>query len=190
LHRITDNRIAGSVLKNLEMFASLCGQKAMPNVILATTMWGSIEKASGVQREKELKAEYWRDMLDDGCGMERFENTYESAWRVVDSLGGRDRARVLLPSEIVDTKLLLNETRAGITLNKQLDRLIKDRRQAARQLRDTEMQADQGNEQLAQELNEKKANIEKQIRETAEQLRQMKIPFSRRVQLMFKGKRS
>ena len=38
MHRISDNRMSGSVLKNLKLFASLCGMEAMPNVIIATTM--------------------------------------------------------------------------------------------------------------------------------------------------------
>ncbi|KIM71393.1 hypothetical protein PILCRDRAFT_35618, partial [Piloderma croceum F 1598] len=44
LHGISDNRMTGSVLKKLEKFALLCGQVAVSNVVIATTMWGEINK--------------------------------------------------------------------------------------------------------------------------------------------------
>jgi len=50
LHRISDNRMSGSVLKNLRMFTSLCGEQAMPNVILATTMWSKVDTKEGMDR--------------------------------------------------------------------------------------------------------------------------------------------
>src|SRR4051794_37978067 len=42
LHRITDPRMGGSALKNLEMFQKLCGTGSLPSVILTTTMWGDL----------------------------------------------------------------------------------------------------------------------------------------------------
>ena len=71
--------MTGTLLKNLQIFTSLCGQKAMPNVVIATTMWGKVEKREGEEREEELKSDFWRDMLANGCRTERFENSYESA---------------------------------------------------------------------------------------------------------------
>jgi len=38
LHRIVDNRMSGSLKKNLQMFQCLCGQEAMSNVVIVTTM--------------------------------------------------------------------------------------------------------------------------------------------------------
>jgi hypothetical protein len=185
LHRISDNRMTGSVLKNLEMFVALCGQKAMPNVIIATTMWGEVKKENGLRRESELKREFWKDMVAGGCRTDRFEDTNESAWRIINCLSGEDPSRVLLPHEIVDTHLRLNETKAGIALNKELEKLIKDRKIAARKLR--EQAQNQTNELVVQELNKQQAEIDQKINRTADQLREMKIPFTRRVLLFFKG---
>jgi len=178
--------MSGSALKNLQVFASLCGQKAMPYVILATTMWGELkDKNTGVRREEQLKTDFWKDMLADGCRTERFDNTYESAWHIVGSLEKKDRAPVLLPTEIVDIQLRLNETQAGITLNKQLEQLIKDHQDATRKLGE---QADkQGNALVVQELNARKAEIDEKIQQTANQIRQLKIPFTRRVFLYIKS---
>ncbi|KIM73936.1 hypothetical protein PILCRDRAFT_716465 [Piloderma croceum F 1598] len=186
LHRISDNRMTGSVLKNLEMFATLCGHEAMPNVVIATTMWSEVKKENGERREGELKRDFWKGMMADGCRTERFEDTYESAWRIIGNLGKKDRAPVLLSHEIVDTHLRLNETQAGIALNKELEKLIKDRKLAARKLRDQARSQD--NEQIVQELHQQHAEIEEKIRQTDSQLREMKIPFTRRVLLLFRSR--
>jgi chromosome condensin MukBEF ATPase and DNA-binding subunit MukB len=186
LHRISDNRMTGTVLKNLEMFATLCGQKAMPNVIIATTMWGEVKRENGERREQELKREFWKGMVDDGCRTERFKDSYDSAWHVIGNLAKKERARVLLSHEIVDSDLRLNETQAGIALNKELEKLIKDRKDAARRLRDQVQ--NQNNELVVQELNKRQAEIEEKINQTADQLRELKIPFTRRVRLFFKGR--
>jgi hypothetical protein len=87
--------MTGSMLRNLELFASLCGQKAMPNVVIATTMWGKVEKEEGEQREAELKSEFWAKMQADGCKTERFENTYDSAWHIIGRPAEKDGVRVL-----------------------------------------------------------------------------------------------
>jgi hypothetical protein len=174
----------GLVLKNLEMFATLCGQQAMPNVIIATTMWGEVQQAKGERREQELKRDFWKDMIADGCRTERFKDTYESAWRIIGSLREKARAPVLLSHEIVDNHLRLNETQAGIALNKKLEMLLKDLKDAARRLQ--EQARNQNDELVVQELNKKQVEIEEKIRRTSDQLRELKIPMARRVNLLFK----
>jgi hypothetical protein len=175
----------GSVLMNLQVFVDMCGQKAMPHVTLATTMWDLVEEQVGNTREQQLKKDFWKDMVADGCRTERFDNTHDSAWRIVDSLAQKNRAPVLLSSEMVDTQLRLSETNAGITLNKELQKLIAEQKEAARKLR--EHAGDPANEQVVKSLNERKAEIEKKIRQTENQIQQLKIPFSRRF-VLFKGR--
>ena len=56
----------------------------MPNVVIATTMWSKVDKDEGEQREAELKNKFWAEVRADGCKTERFENTYQSAWDIID----------------------------------------------------------------------------------------------------------
>ena len=142
----------------------------------------------GSRREEQLQTNFWKDMLANGCEIDRFDNSYESAWRIVDSFAGKDRAPVLLPSEIVESQLRLNETQAGIELNNELMKLISEQKEAARRL--AEQAVNQDHELVVQELNQRKAEIEEKIHQTADQLLQMKIPFTRRVRLLFKGSQS
>jgi hypothetical protein len=62
LHKITDNRLAGFGLKNLEMFQALCGRSCLRNVVLATTMWDKVMEPSRLQvvenKELQLKTSY------------------------------------------------------------------------------------------------------------------------------------
>ena len=55
LHRITDDRVGGTALKNLGMFQKLVWDHNMRNVILVTTMWGKLQPPDiGEARVKEL----------------------------------------------------------------------------------------------------------------------------------------
>lgn len=73
LHRISDIRMQGSAKKNLFMFKKLCGQKALKNVILATTMWDRISEAEGEARENELTTtpDFWGWMVSQGSKVYR-----------------------------------------------------------------------------------------------------------------------
>ncbi|KAI6095006.1 P-loop containing nucleoside triphosphate hydrolase protein [Pisolithus croceorrhizus] len=65
-HRISDNRMAGTPLKNLRVFEKLCGENAMSKVILVTTMWDEVDTDVGTERLKELKDSYWKVMISQG----------------------------------------------------------------------------------------------------------------------------
>lgn len=47
LHPMTDNRFRGSAMRNLYMFKKLCGERCLPSVVLATTMWDLVSFAEG-----------------------------------------------------------------------------------------------------------------------------------------------
>jgi hypothetical protein len=90
--------MTASILGTLKTFVSLCAEKASPNVIIATTMWGNVSREEGAQREEDLNDEVLPKM--DGSRTQRFEKTYESAWRIVSSAAVRCQAGSLLGEEI------------------------------------------------------------------------------------------
>lgn len=90
LHRITDVRLTESPLAHLLMFQQSWGGNVLPQrVVLATTMWSQVNPATGCHREEEIR-EFWGTMVALGSGITRFEDTTESAWRVVNLLLGAD----------------------------------------------------------------------------------------------------
>lgn len=114
LHRISDNRLSSSALNNMGMFASMCGQRPMPNVVLVTTMWGGVRGANKARREQELRNHFWKDMLADGCRTLRFEDTFESAWAITDSIVESSFCPDLdIQRELVDENKSLDKTTAG-----------------------------------------------------------------------------
>jgi len=176
LHRITDNRMSSSLWRNLRMFISLCGQTAMPNVIVATTMWGRMKEDDGTRREEELKRTCWAEMMAGGCRVERFRDSCESAWLIIDRLAETDRAKVQVSHEIVDRQLQLKRTTAGVTLNQELKQLLKSRKETVRKLQ-AEAKS-QGDKLVLQDLNQQQAEIDKKIIQTTNDLKELKVPFT------------
>jgi len=143
----------------------------MPNVVVATTMWGEVKPENGERREKELKANFWKDLLEHGCQVKRFDDTYESAWDIV-GCPPVDQAKVQVSQ--VWCHLMLKRTEVGITLHNELKQLLQDRKIAARKLR-AQMNS-QDNDLVVQQLNQRQAEIDEKITQTANQLKELNIP--------------
>lgn len=117
LHRITDNRMQGSAIRNLDLFKKLVGEDALANVVLATTMWSEmkdIEKAN--ERDSELREEYWGDMRRKGSVTTRFDGTTASAEGIVSQLLGRKSVVLKVQEQLVDQRMSLKQTAAGAFL--------------------------------------------------------------------------
>ncbi|EJD50969.1 P-loop containing nucleoside triphosphate hydrolase protein [Auricularia subglabra TFB-10046 SS5] len=121
-HRIADNRVGGVTAKNMRMFRSLCGDAALKNVVLCTTMWDLVSRSHAEQREAELKADFWKDMISSGSSAVRHDNTAASALAVVRPMLGRQGVAVQLQRELASGKQL-QDTASGGQLNKELRQL-------------------------------------------------------------------
>ncbi|KAI6156084.1 hypothetical protein EDD17DRAFT_1071077 [Pisolithus thermaeus] len=127
LHRISDNRVGGTPLRNYNMFKELCGKDNFKNVILVTTMWDEVTKEVGSAREQELHADFWRAMIALGSTTHRFERTTESAWKIINSLSVPplpSRRPLQIQKEMVDEHLPLHRTAAGRTVLGSLNDLM------------------------------------------------------------------
>ena len=99
LHRITDNRMAGAPRENLERFKSLCGNMAIPQIILVTTMWSMVDQKTADARLRQLEDTFWKQMIKDGCKVEKFKDSQRSALLISGSNGA---GRVILTEEIIE----------------------------------------------------------------------------------------
>ncbi|KAF5351105.1 hypothetical protein D9756_008394 [Leucocoprinus leucothites] len=141
LHCIKENRMAGTTYKNLRMFGELCGDMAMDQVVLVTTMWRKVAQNVGEAREKELKDVFWKPLTDRGSYVDRLlEATSKDAWRVVNALVKKRLEKekegkiVLLQEELVDKKIALNETHAGQALYTDLQRKLREQKEEMKSL--------------------------------------------------------
>ncbi|KAL4071611.1 hypothetical protein V8B97DRAFT_410779 [Scleroderma yunnanense] len=101
IRRITDTSIPDMELSIFQTFTSLCGEEVADRVRLVTTMWDEADTETAKNTEEILKAGPWKSFLDAGACYERFENTGESAWKVVLGLGD-NRNALLIQRELVD----------------------------------------------------------------------------------------
>ncbi|KAK0721566.1 hypothetical protein B0T26DRAFT_769042 [Lasiosphaeria miniovina] len=138
LHRITDPRMQGTTLKSLDLFKKLCGPRALPAVVLATTMWPALEAAAprrtsdrdrelaagvGQQRESDLlKAKFWGEMVKGGSRMVRHDGTAVSAHAIVRSLVGIGGGGVVLDIQVqlVDEERTLDATAVGQLVQREM----------------------------------------------------------------------
>ncbi|KAL8645934.1 MAG: hypothetical protein Q9226_007073 [Calogaya cf. arnoldii] len=128
LHRITDVRFTGSAYKNISVFKKLCGENCYPNVVLATTMWENLggsgnDTTLGDQRETQLvkTREWWGLMTQRGSKIFRHMDNKRSALEIVDYLTKLNQKVVLeIQSQIVDEKKNLQDTGAGLEVEREL----------------------------------------------------------------------
>ncbi|EEU47509.1 uncharacterized protein NECHADRAFT_78004 [Fusarium vanettenii 77-13-4] len=136
LHRIIDPRMQGSTKKNLVLFKKLCGQNALKNVVLVTTMWNGISNDLYRSREKELTttSEFWGYMMEQGSSCFRADSP-GSERQIVQHLASHNNPVAIdLQTQLVDERRRLDETSAGQELQTEV---AKDKRRWERAVRET-----------------------------------------------------
>lgn len=154
------------------------------------TMWDQVRDPQvATQREAQLKSDFWRALMEGGATAHKFYNTPASAWGIVDDVlraGGADE--LLLQEELVVQQKRLNETEAGKVLFNRLQKLLSEQRKMLKEL--AEEAKLQNNPALAKSLREEYDKIDAQLQRTFEEIREMKIPLSRRILLWLFGRKS
>ncbi|KAI6045342.1 kinase-like domain-containing protein [Pisolithus marmoratus] len=209
-HRISNNRMSGSVCKNLDLFSQLCGDKAAQCVRLVTTMWDNQNPEnteSWQNRVSHLEGNFWKPLISLGARHERFFNTQQSAWNVINGLvqartplvrgDSTDVTRelneasagntLLIQEEMVDAEKKLNETSAGRALYSQLKKVLLEQKEMLKELGDALAEKNPNAvAQLRAEYDRTEAEIQKVIKD----MESMKIPLGRRIALFFGGKKT
>ncbi|TEA13924.1 hypothetical protein C8034_v003990 [Colletotrichum sidae] len=105
-HRILDVRMQGSAKKNILMFKKLCGNDALRNVALVTSMWDKVPKPEAEARERQL--------VETPHMALRHDNTAASALAVARRLvdGGGPPVKLDVQDEMIDRRKLLDQTEA------------------------------------------------------------------------------
>jgi hypothetical protein len=193
MHPISDNRMSGSSLRNIEMMKAMCGFAFYDNLSIVTTMWpdgpSHAEIASLENREIELLVDdkFFGALVAQGATVFRhnekgrrnpFEET-ASAQRIVAHLIRQSDMHapdvLQLQREIIDQSKTLGETTAGIAV---AGDLYKARRAHERQLKEieTEMKGQLAKMDAvhAAELGELKADVEEKLTKAKDEKRALK----------------
>ena len=116
LHRITDNRVPNSLLRNIELLRRLCGDDVLSNIRFVTTNWDLLtDMNEGERKEEELRSKYWNHFIENGSQVHRFQSTHLSAWEIINSLPMEGKV-TLIQKEMVDQLKPLSRTTAGESL--------------------------------------------------------------------------
>ncbi|KAI6095756.1 hypothetical protein F5141DRAFT_630350 [Pisolithus sp. B1] len=107
-HSITDNSMSPADVQSFKLLYDLCGDKAADRVRLVTTM---SDESKAVQVEETLKRTHWQSLFKAGARSERFDNTSERAWIIIEDLENTKKA--LLLQEELDKGTRLEDTSAG-----------------------------------------------------------------------------
>jgi GTPase SAR1 family protein len=134
MHRITDNKMSGSALRYFEMFMRLCGERNLENVILLTTMWSELkDPAKGMERERELRKDFWSTMEKRGSTIRQFDGSRSMAEALVCRLMRKQGIVLDIQEELVDQEKRLDETRAGQLVVPRIDSEIVESEQKIRE---------------------------------------------------------
>ena len=167
LIRISDNRMAGTPAKNLQMFRQLCGKKIMTNVTLMTTMWTDTSPEDAMDREGELRGTYCKEFLRLGAALARFEDDQASAARILEPLvnmwGAKEAedqvlSRVRLQKEVTTYELGIAETSAARVVHDKVRAILEERQQQLDKLAD-QIEANKDDPELLQEITGKMAQL-------------------------------
>lgn len=165
--------------RNLRMFGELSGNKSAKKVVLATTMWDKVNDITeGEKRENALKEKYWNVMLHHGAVVERFFNTPESAWEVINKLVERERNKsaLFLQEELLDLGKRLNDTNAGKALYLDLQILVAKQNKTIQS--DTEKaEESRSGPEAEREMHTLRQNVDRILQETES----LKNPLRRKV---------
>jgi len=126
LHRVTDIALSQTSHRIAKMLGSLCGDNAMKQLMLCTTMWDTIREDEGYDRFDELcKTDAWKEMISKGAGTAIIStvspNANVEAEKIVTQLiKNAQPVELAIQNEMVHQKLKVAETSAGRSFSESL----------------------------------------------------------------------
>ncbi|QDS70179.1 hypothetical protein FKW77_006349 [Venturia effusa] len=116
LYDIMSTRMTGDTLRQAELVRKVCGAQNFCNVMLVTTRWPDGVEAQRKWhcpiREGDLRRMFWRQMIEGGSRMWRFDDTMESAKAIIRIFEEKDDVVLALQQEMMHGTTLEN-TSAG-----------------------------------------------------------------------------
>lgn len=168
------------------MFRELCGDFAMTQVILVSTMWEELVFDEGASREKELEEIFWKPLIDKGSRLDRLSRSDpEEAWRIVNQLIRQNDTRAIqrMQEELKELELALQESYAGRMLLNSLQKALAEQRNSLRQLVFQNQKSD--DPVLMKKLRKEYTRSEEQTRKTFEQIRKSHVTIGKEILTVF-----
>ena len=118
LHRINDAPLSQTAHRVNSMLKCLCGNTAMNNVMIGTTMWDRVSEDEGNEHfDKLLETGAWKEMIDNGAGTAAIpseaSNAKKEAEKIVTQLIKNMPVELAIQDEMINQKLTVEKTSAG-----------------------------------------------------------------------------
>ncbi|KAF9463766.1 P-loop containing nucleoside triphosphate hydrolase protein [Collybia nuda] len=126
LYRISDIRMSGISRRTLQLFRAICGEKAIQNTMIVTTMWDNVVFKDGVERERQLSEEPFKPFLLGNAKMHRHDKGLESAQHIISLMLRNKPCPLAIQTEMVNDRKPLLETGAGLQLSGEIQKTIHD----------------------------------------------------------------
>ncbi|KAH6682599.1 P-loop containing nucleoside triphosphate hydrolase protein [Halenospora varia] len=169
---ITQSRMTGSALQNLDLFRKLCGRDCLENVIFVTTKWDEAKKSKAEKNEQELRNEFLHEMISLGACVARHDNTPESAAKLLNSVLSLSPTVTRIQKELVDEDKKLQDTDAGREISQKNLERIEQLEKKCKEMEKRHIDTLQGQAETNEaEMNKIKGIVEK-LREENEKLQQ------------------
>ncbi|KAF8421533.1 P-loop containing nucleoside triphosphate hydrolase protein [Terfezia claveryi] len=151
LHRITDDRMTGSAVRNLIMMRNLCGEENMQNVVLVTTRWETVHDHHVAEENEHggllAPGGFWHGMIQQGATYTRYNGTTEAAAAIIDRLIHQAPIYLAIQQELSQGKSI-NETAAALELQLAEEEMRREAERVAEQAaRSAELLAEEGRRQ-------------------------------------------
>lgn len=181
-HRISNFRMGGTVVKNINMFRKLCGDAALSNAVVVTNVQGEVDPCVVGEREAELMSNdaFFKQVIEGGARMARHEGTVTSAEGIIRPLLNNHPLPLLIQIELVNRGKNLLLSSAGRELNRKLGVQVRKYEEEMQDLREElEEVIRDGNELMERLLKEQRENLVGEINWCKEETEKLAFDFNK-----------
>jgi len=159
LHPINEIRMRSR--DSLLMFQELCGEDALGNVTLLTTRWDIVEdEGIGARRERELRRDFWKDMIAHGSVVQRFDGTQVTAKAIVRRMLRNPSVVLQIQKDTMGQGMTVAETAAGSRATLDLDARLQQKEDEIKSIEEELALTRRRNDLVSQESLQERHNQE------------------------------
>ncbi|CAA7267408.1 unnamed protein product [Cyclocybe aegerita] len=134
------------------------------NVVVLTTFWDQLpSEEEGIKREGQLKARFFKDLVDGGACFMRHDRSIESACRVLTHIFMLVPAIAQIQTEIRIEGKMLEDTSAGSVLREEVERIIAKHRKEVAELKAEIETIREGERAMRGELEEERVKLQQAL---------------------------
>ena len=160
------------------MFRELCGEKTLKNVVLMTNMWGRVTPQQGMDREEQLKTDYFRAAIDKGAQLYRHTNTPKSARAILRAILQNQPLVLKIQRELIDERMDIGQTGAGAELNREIREVVEKYQSDIKDLEVSMRKAlEEKDEESREEMEMEKARLQGEMERLRKESEQMASQF-------------